>query len=467
LVTVDFATNEMAKQVLEEWEAQGKIWYAEPNYYNEKKDRFNEAKTAYETADIWWHKAINLYEAFETLSRREIPPHPSDEDIVPPVIAVLDSGLQINHPGLEGRIWQNNSPGVSGCPNDINGCNTTEGEKGVLGTGDVTPFGTVDGRCPTSDENKSTASTCGHGSHVAGIIGGKLDESAPSGGVCPVCKIMAIRIIANAGGKGLASDAAILRGMKYLTLFKAKNNAAVRVVNSSFGKYTRVRSVGLLVSALKKKPHEVVIVGAAGNEDSMRRNYPAGFSDTIAVAAVQQGGAKAPYSNFGPWVDVAAPGGNINFDRGIFSTVDTGNSKYKAQQGTSMAAPVVSGILGLILSIDPNRSFTDLRNSIILGSNRDALYGKDQAEGFNYNFYYPQVGGESVRRPLLGAGMLDANAAILGKGTGINIGTISRIKSGCSVLGLDDRAGIMGLLVLLSPGLFFIFNFLSKSLSKL
>jgi hypothetical protein len=436
LSTVNFRNPESAKSLLQEWTSKGLIWYAEPNYNNRLIDIFGDAKTNYEAAGIWWHQSINLYNAYETLSAREIPPHPADADISPPVIAVLDSGLDVSNPLLADRVWVNSAPGQSGCAGDVNGCNTTNGSKGTLGTGSVAPFAVQsDGTCAGG----GMGGACGHGTHVSGIIAAQLDGQV--GGVCPVCKIMTIRIIKDDGkGGGKAPDAAILRGMKYLTIFKESGDAAVRIVNSSFGKYNRSRSVAVLVSVLKRKPHEVVVVGAAGNEDSMRRVYPAALSDAIAVSSIDVDYRKSVFSNFGPWVDVAAPGG------GIDSTVPGGT--YNSS-GTSMAAPVVSGVLGLVLSIDKNRSYGSLRKAIVQNANGGGLYGKEVGEGFNYNHYYPKVNGESVRRPLLGAGVVDANTAITGGGTGKESGIVSRVNSGCGVVGLTGKKGHWLLLILL------------------
>jgi subtilisin family serine protease len=192
----------------------------------------------------------------------------------------------------------------------------------------------------------------------------------------------------------------------------------------------------LLVSILKKAPNEVLVVGAAGNEDTMARQYPAAFSDAIAVAATGQNDGKAEYSNFGPWVDIAAPGGDATTGQQITSTMPGGLPGDK--QGTSMAAPVVAGVAGLILAVDPGRSFQKLRSSLIKTAD-PRLYNADTAGGFNRQYYYPKVGGESSPRPLLGSGIVDAPAAIENTAnTGRVVSNLGRVSRGCSVVASDS-----------------------------
>ena len=332
----------------------------------------------------------------------------------------MDSGVDILIGSLAKHIWTNLSPGASGCPNDVNGCDTTQAVKAVLGNGDVFPYTTTayGQNCPGDDPSSPLASqdgVCGHGTHVSGIIAAEAGtgDGTGLGGVCPVCQIMPIKIIATINGSGAASDDAILNGFKYRFLHSQNSQALVRVANSSFGKYVRSRSVGLLVSILSQSPNEVLLIGAAGNEDSMLRSYPAAFSDAIAVGLGSPDG-EGRVLNFGPWVGVAAPGGNASSDADtadqIQSTVP-GQPGYGYKQGTSMACPVVAGVAALALSVYPTQSFQDLRNSIINTAD-PADYAFTVNSGINYNYYYPKLSGDPERRPLLGSGIVDAQAAL-------------------------------------------------------
>lgn len=467
LARVDFVDEPASLELLKDWEARGEIWYAEPNYINRLMDNaYTQAVTdAYTKAAIHWHNTIKLSAALGDLQKGDY------QTVQTPVIAVLDSGVDVDHPMLKGRIWQNPAPGQSGCGTDLYGCDTTLAQKSVLGSGLVAPYRTTGyGQdCPypevgtATKEQKGERGVCGHGTHVSGIIAANITDQV--GGSCPVCQIMVIKIITAIGGAGVASDDAILTGFKYLTLF-GTSQKIVRVANSSFGKYVRARSVALLVSVLKKKPFELLVIGAAGNDDSMARGYPAALNDAIAVASVTSDGSKAYYSNFGPWVDVAAPGGDTAKDTGILSTVPGGGVDVK--QGTSMAAPVVSGIAGMILSVDPTRSFTSLRNSII--NTADCrLYAADVNNGINRNSYYPKVQGENARRPLLGSGIVDAQAAIANKIRNDCAGAaVRRVDRNCSAIGTGQHVNVGSLWgLLLMPLLLVLIYSVSRRAQRL
>ena len=440
---VEFADHESAARVLKEWEAQGKIWFADPDHLSYLDTTLQSPFTTdlaaeYKNSSAWHLSAVRMPEALETLATKQL------TDVRIPVIAVLDSGVDTAHASLAGRIWTNPSPGQSGCDNDVMGCDTTVFIRGKIGNGNSFPYLTAGPGLPCpptdqgTDDEKSDAGTCQHGTHVAGLVASKVDNQ--SGGTCPVCQVMPIKIISKIGKKGSASDAAILQGFKYLNLFKSKTNI-VRVANSSFGKFVRSRAVALLVSVLKKTPNEVLVVGAAGNEDSMIRSYPAAFNDAIAVASLGSTLEKSNFSNFGPWVDVAAPGGDgdVAPNTNITSTIPGGG--FGAKPGTSMASPIVAGVAGLVLAYDPGRSWKDLRKSIIDMAD-PRIYSPELYN--NYNYYYPKQSGEAIRRPLLGSGIVDANAALDGKkASGVFGGRLSRVQRGCSAIGSDIPVGVL------------------------
>src|SRR5690606_19612806 len=205
------------------------------------------------------------------------------------------------------NIWVNTDLNAADCKNDLHGCDTTEASRGYLGNGTVYPFGTSgpNENCFGKDPN------CSHGTHVAGIIAGDpnwTDERGRSAaGVCPFCRIMVLKIVSKVGDQSGILDSSIIAAFKYVALFRRQGSPAVRVVNASFGKFVRSRSVGLLVRLMKEK-NSTLLVGAAGNEDTLTMEYPAAFGDAIAVAAVDTKLNKVNFSNFGRWVDIAAPG---------------------------------------------------------------------------------------------------------------------------------------------------------------
>lgn len=439
---VEFSDHESAARVLKQWEEHGDIWFAEPDHLSFpetvlQKPFTTDLAAEYKNAGVWYLNDIKLPQALETLASKQL------EDVQTPVVAVLDSGLDWEHPALTENVWRNPVPGQSGCAGDEIGCDTTVFIRGKIGIGSPWPYLTSGpGQpCPEGEDG----GICQHGTHVAGLVAAKIGNAA--GGSCPVCLVMPIKIIKNINGKGAASDSAILQGFKYLNLFKAKTNI-VRVANSSFGKLVRSRAVALLISALKKSPNEVLVVGAAGNEDTMIRSYPAAFNDAIAVASLQQGFGKSNFSNFGPWVDIAAPGGVGQSTGGgnINSTIPGGG--YIEKPGTSMASPIVAGVAGLMLAYQPGRSWKDLRKSLVDMAD-PSIYNPDVFNGNNYNYYYPRLAGESVRRPLLGSGIVDANAALDGvKATGFFGGRLARVQRGCSAVDVRGFATGIPLMVL-------------------
>src|SRR5690606_9968631 len=107
--------------------------------------------------------------------------------------------------------------------------------------------------------------------------------------------------------------------------------------------------------------------------------------------------------NFGRWVDIAAPGANI------ISTLPGLGAGSKS--GTSMAAPLVSGVAGLMLARFPDASFRTMRGWL-LDSADATLYKESENDGYNFNCYYPKIQQVAERQPLLGTGLLNADAAL-------------------------------------------------------
>lgn len=432
MTKVDFASQEDAKDVLSNWNDNGVIWFAEPNGVSTLSDSmWKTDNTNYQGAKLWWHENINLAAAFNTIDGLKDKPADADVLASAPIVAVLDSGTDYEHPALKDAIWTNASPGASGCDNDVHGCNTTAPSKGSLGNGDVWPVGATG---PNQDIGKGEG---GHGTHVAGIIGARNSKDVL--GVCPVCQVMVVKVAAAEGDSNNADpkirDDSQIRGFKYITRFKKSGGSAVRIANSSFGKYSRSRSISILVDALAKIGNGTIVIAAASNEDSMIRSYPAGLNNAIAVAALRQDHQKASYSNYGPWVDVAAPGGKGNGDTGeqIISTWPGGITF--PQSGTSMASPVVAGAAGLYLAVYPNTSIAALRSKLIDTADGSIYTGDSEAAKFNAQYYFPKIQGEEARRPLLGSGELDVQNMFTGTSKGAVGKPLDRVSAGCSTIG--------------------------------
>ncbi len=455
LTRVDFVDESAAEDVLEEWDNTGRIWFAEPNEISRlsTNDSMSSLAEQYKSKTVEWHKQIRVAEGFAAIAGNLAGAVPADKIYAdPPVIAVVDSGVDYEHPQLKDNIWQNPQVGAAGCVDDVHGCNTAKAAKGRLGNGEVWPV-LADGpgvECDANNPNPEQRK-CDHGTHVAGIIAAKPRASWEVAGACPMCKIMILRVTEVDEGEGGSGDPMILddsqiRAYKYLTRFRKSGGSAVRVVNASFGKYSRSRSLAILVDVLKRVGSGTLVIGAASNEDAMIRSYPAAFANAIAVASVGASASdssvrKSSFSNFGPWVDIAAPGC-------INSTV-SGGSNVRVMSGTSMASPVVAGAAGLLLAAYPNLSFLELRERILKGANAAMLYGSEVEGGdLNAQYYYPKIAGETARRPLLGGGLVDAEAMLKGSGNFATGQPVERVTAGCSVIGVGSGSNGLGSLLI-------------------
>lgn len=453
IARVDFVSDDVGREVLREWEASGRIWFADRNGLSQlsgiesqvsaakntlkKLSLFDEWALGYEnftSGSEYGHlSAIQIPAVMKAIADRDPTLTPTNDQILadPPIIAVIDSGVDYEHPQLKGQIFQNPSPGSTGCVDDVYGCNVAALGNGYLGNGDVYPH-SLSG--PGQPCNNDASKACSHGTHVAGLIAAryKPDGSGVSGpaGVCPFCKIL---IIKATGASGSISDASQLAGMKYVSLFRKQASNAVRVVNASFGQFQRNRAIAIIVASLRRTGNGTLVVAASGNEDTMLRSYPASLEDSLAVSAVDGSGNKTGFSNFGSWVDIAAPGLELK------STVPgPGPDSTDRKSGTSMAAPLVSGVAGLMMGINPSMSAKSVKDAIILSAS-PSIYSSE-SNTTNYRFYYARIAGETVPRPLLGSGLVQADAAIKGSKSGAYTATaVRRVTPGCARIGLDGR----------------------------
>ena len=193
----------------------------------------------------------------------------------------------------------------------------------------------------------------GHGTHVAGIIAAVGDNGKGVSGGCPSCVIL--------NGKVLRDDGAgyyswIANGITW-----AADNQA-KVINLSLGGSASSRTLQNAVNYAWKKG--AVVVAAAGNSGNQSKTYPAAYANAIAVAATDNRDQKASFSEYGKWVDIAAPGVNV------FSTFP--NHPYKINKspnydygsGTSMATPMTSAAAALIWTTGYGTSASSVRSRL-------------------------------------------------------------------------------------------------------
>lgn len=243
-------------------------------------------------------------------------------------VAFVDTGIDFAHPDLKPKI--------------VKGYNAIS--KGMT---------------PPQDDN-------GHGTHVAGLIGAATDNRIGIAGTAPRCPLIPVKALQSFSGEHPSGSLVdIADGI----IWAADNGA--RIINMSLGGAGSAETLRRAVQYALSKG--VVVIAAMGNarEDRLGdiANYPAAYPGVIAVGAIDgvldEGGTKTvstnvgSYSNYGSWISVVAPGTKV------FSTLPMagfgGESEYGQKTGTSMSAPIVSGIVALMLSRYPRMTPAEVK----------------------------------------------------------------------------------------------------------
>lgn len=251
------------------------------------------------------------------------------------VVAVIDTGIDYFHEDLHANLWRNlgEIPG-NGIDDDGNGY-----------IDDVYGYDFVSGDSDPMDDHF-------HGSHVSGTIGAVGNNGIGVAGVCWNVRLMAVKAF-NEDGNGTVDWA--VAAIEY-----AIANGA-RIINASWGLEDRSRALADAVA--EAQAAGVIFVAAAGNSRTDTPFYPAGYESVIAVASVGNRGERSNFSNYGPHVDISAPGEQI------LSTMPDG--RYDLVSGTSMSTPHVSGVAALVLSRHPE--FTAPQVATILKNTADPI----------------------------------------------------------------------------------------------
>ncbi|MDB6025489.1 MAG: hypothetical protein JWM68_1712 [Verrucomicrobiales bacterium] len=249
------------------------------------------------------------------------------------VIAISDTGIDLDHTDLQANIWSNPNDGANGGDDDGNGyVDDVHGWNFAYGTSN-----------PDDDE--------GHGTFVAGVIGAQGDNALGIAGVCWHCKMMPLKTLDNFG-TGFNSD--IAEGFDYARTKGAK------IINASHAGPT---SLILQTAVNSLETSGVLLVAAvdnlARNEDAWV-SYPACSTNRniIAVAATDSNDGIAYFSNYGPkTVDLFAPGDSLwSAQR---------NNGYGQDSGTSFATPQVAGVAGLLKAQHPTWTVEQIKNAIL------------------------------------------------------------------------------------------------------
>ncbi|TSC96056.1 MAG: Peptidase S8 and S53, subtilisin, kexin, sedolisin [Parcubacteria group bacterium Athens1014_10] len=305
------------------------------------------------------------------------------EDVV---IAVLDSGVDIDHPDLKNNIWVNKGEIFNdGLDNDKNGY-----------IDDVNGYDFVDNSNNPNPVFSSNYTEIGinHGTIISGLIAAQGDNGQGIIGVCPKCKIMPLKVLDN---QGVGNTGAVIEAINYAI------DKRVDVINMSFVGSNYSAS---LAEAVKKAYQAGIVLVVASGNDSLTEgddlfitpSYPicndGDDNYVIGVAALDNKGQRAIFSNYGAdFIDISAPGSSL-YSTLVYSPENKSNEYYGGYwSGTSVATALVSGVAGLIKSLNPLFSPKQVRESIAEGAE-------------NIDFLNPSYKGK------LGAGKLNAYNAV-------------------------------------------------------
>jgi len=249
------------------------------------------------------------------------------------VVAVIDSGVDYTHRDIDDNMWLN--------PGEIPGNGIDDD-----GNGYVDDIYGYDFRNDDSDPKDDG----GHGTHCAGIIAAEGNNNLDITGVCWNAKIMALKFLSSSGS-GSTTDAV------EAFYYAVENGADVTSSSWGGGNYTVTMAEAIDYAHSKG----VVMVASAGNDNSTDPYYPAYFDHMFSVAATDSRDRKASFSNYGDWVEIAAPGVDILSLRADGTSRGKPYDNYTTiLSGASMACPHVAGTCALLLSIFPETQVDEL-----------------------------------------------------------------------------------------------------------
>ena len=284
-------------------------------------------------------------------------------------VAVIDTGIT-SHPDLDSQLVAGydfvSNPEELAAPRTAGGPDVDFDADGQPGR-DADPTDPGDWR-----EVAPVRNSTWHGTHIAGVIAAQAGNAEGIAGVAPGAKIQPIRALSWRGG--LLSD--VIASITWASGGNVEGAPAnanpADVITMSFAANTRC-SAAMQSAIDDANARGAILVAAAGNANDDVANYtPANCADVIAVAATGRDGKRAPYSNYGPGIDIAAPGGALTAGGGVHSTINTGTNTasapgYASREGTSIAAAHVAGAIAHTHSTESDLSSNELRARFLTG----------------------------------------------------------------------------------------------------
>ncbi|MBD3299401.1 MAG: S8 family serine peptidase [candidate division Zixibacteria bacterium] len=285
------------------------------------------------------------------------------------VLAIIDTGIDYDHPDLDSRIWYNTDEGTDGWDADSNGY-----------ISDFRGWNFYNHNNNIDDDHS-------HGSHCAGIAAAESDNGIGIAGMDWNCQIMVLKAL---GASGSGSATGVAAAMTY-----AVDNGA-DIVSMSLG--------SMSPSSVEQDAAEyaelngVTIFAAMGNDDVGDPHYPAAFPEIIAVGGTDSDDNRAhpfcgsPGSNYGDYIDICAPG------NWVWSTVPNGSYSYKC--GTSMATPHAAGLGSLIKSLRPNYTPAEIRELMRAAADDQVGRVSEDTPGFDHYHGWGRINGRATLQAL-------------------------------------------------------------------
>ena len=323
-IQVDASDDAEMETILEELRQSGDVEFAERDAIISVCTQPNDTQYGSQ----WALEAIKAAEAWEVC-----------RDTPNILVAVPDTGVDYNHRDLRDNLWFNEAEllGLPGVDDDRNGY-----------VDDIRGYDFISGDADPFDDN-------GHGTHCAGIVGARTNNGLDIAGVSWNATILPLKMLGD-DGEGPTSGA--VEAIYYAV------SAGADVISCSWGDTDG--SQALRDAVAYAYAQGVILVAAAGNKSSDTHMYPAAYPEVIGVAATDAADNLQRFSNFGTWVDVAAPGEGIVSLRAAGTWAGTSwNSFLTEMSGTSMATPHVSGACALLLCAYPSLTPDQLREVLL------------------------------------------------------------------------------------------------------
>ncbi|MBW8844113.1 MAG: S8 family serine peptidase [Burkholderiales bacterium] len=378
------------------------------------------------------------------------------------VVAVIDTGVRMDHPDLAGKFVTGydmigfGSPGnqSTAIANDGNGADADPSDPGDWVSQSDINGGTLGSGCDAGDIGNSSW----HGTRVSGLIAANTDNSQGMAGVGWGLKILPVRVLGKCGGY----DSDIMAGMKWAAGIAVPglptNLNKAKVLNLSLGGSGSCGTTGTgglyrdTITQINAAGATVVV--AAGNSEGQAVGLPGNCPGVVTVAALRHVGTKVGFSSIGTEVTIAAPGGNcintLSSQPCLYPMVSTTNSGTTspvandaattgsaASVGTSFSAPIVSGIVGLMASVRPTLTSVEATQILKLTARPfPTTGGGSAADGNPPICAAPSTATQDecyCTTSTCGAGMVDAFAAVKAA-QALNAATVAITQSPASGL---------------------------------